>query len=328
MSRAVHRLLRTALAFLAIACASATAADRLYHLKGALNPPVRAVITLDGYSTTFHGDQVTDNGGHFEFKTLRAGTYMLIVAVPNRGELRRTLEVGPGSTDKHGVLVLHLTIDEAKLERQAAAQQGTVSLKALAIPKAAWKAWDRAQRYQGEGDAEKAIASLKQAVETAPNFSSAWNNLGTLYYKSAQYEKAEEAFRAALDAEPGSFEPLVNLGGVLLTLNDPVRAYDYNLRAVLQRPGDALANSQMGMNYYGLGQLELARKYLNEARHIDLGHFSHPQLLLAEICLRTGDKPGAIRELEEFLKYHPDAKGRARVEARIKLLKEALGEML
>jgi hypothetical protein len=45
---------------------------------------------------------------------------------------------------------------------------------------------------------------------------------------------------------------------------------------------------------------------LERARTIDPAHFSHPQLLLAEIYVRQGAKNAAAGVLEEFLRYHPD----------------------
>ena len=43
-----------------------------------------------------------------------------------------------------------------------------------------------------------------------------------------------------------------------------------------------------------------------EALEMDPAHFSHPQLFLAEIHLRRGDKQSAVADLESFLKHHPD----------------------
>ena len=56
-----------------------------------------------------------------------------------------------------------------------------------------------------------------------------------------------------------AYEPLVNLGGVLVTLNKLDEAWKFNGFAVLERPGDALANSQMGMTYFGLGDFDRRR---------------------------------------------------------------------
>jgi Tfp pilus assembly protein PilF len=308
--------------------AGVSAGDVEFRLKGALQPPARAVVTLDGFTTTFNGSVLVAPNGQFEFKGLRAGTYTMIVGVPNRGEVRRTVEIGPSTADAKNSVSFSLSLDESLFEKQAARSQDTVTLRELEIPEKAKKAFEESQRQLARRNQKKAIECLQTAVRIAPGFSGAWNNLGTLFYKSAQYEKAEQSFRASLVASPGSFEPLVNLGGVLLTLHRPSEAYTFNLYSVLERPEDALANSQMGMNYFALGRMDLARKYLNEARRIDPGHFSSPQLLLAEICERKGDHRGAARELEEHLRYHPDTPDRGRIEESIRKLKDAAGQML
>jgi tetratricopeptide (TPR) repeat protein len=60
------------------------------------------------------------------------------------------------------------------------------------------------------------------------------------------------------------------------------------------------------MTYFELGQYDSAVKYLERAREIDPAHFSHPQLFLAEIHLRRGEKREAASVLEDFLQHHPD----------------------
>lgn len=312
--------------FLLSACVALAEVE--YRIRGSLQPPAPAVVTLDGFSTPFSASVLVSSNGQFEFKGLRAGTYSVIVGVPNRGEIRRTVEVGPGSADARNSIQFSLVLEDSLFTKEPAKRQGTVSMRDLAIPENARKAYKDAQRQLAHRNQKKAIELFQLAVRLAPEFSGAWNNLGTLFYKSAQYEKAEQSFRAALTASPGSYEPLVNLGGVLLTLHRASDAYTFNLYAVLERPEDALANSQMGMNYFALGRMDLARKYLDEARRIDPGHFSRPQLLLAEICLRSGDHRGAARELEEYLRYHPDVPNRAKIEASIQRLKAGAGRML
>ena len=116
----------------------------------------------------------------------------------------------------------------------------------------------------------------------------------------------EECFREALAQDPEVYEALVNLGGVLVTRHKLNEAWDYNLHAVLLRPNDALANSQLGMTYFELGKPDLAEKYFRKAVEIDPAHFSHPQLFLAEIHLQREDRSAAVADLESFLTHHPD----------------------
>jgi hypothetical protein len=75
---------------------------------------------------------------------------------------------------------------------------------------------------------------------------------------------------------------------------------------VLRRPNDALAQSQLGLTYLMLNELELAEKHLLLARKLDAGHFSHPQLHLAEVHLRRKEFRRAADQLDDFLRHHPD----------------------
>ena len=98
----------------------------------------------------------------------------------------------------------------------------------------------------------------------------------------------------------------MNLDGVLVTLHKLDEAMDHNVRAVITRPGDALANSQLGMVYCEPGQFDQAVRYLECARQADPARFSHPQLFLAEIHLQRGDKREAADVMQDFLNRHPD----------------------
>ena len=163
------------------------------------------------------------------------------------------------------------------------------------------------QKDLARRDTEHAIAHLKEAVEIAPKFADAWNSLGVIAYQTRDYPQAEQYFRKALQADPGNWTPALNLGGVLLNLNKPKEALDYNRFAAQAHPNDALANSQLGINYFQLDQFDKAEQYLSAAERLDPSHFSHPQLMLARIYARRGDKQSTLRELRDFVSRFPDS---------------------
>jgi Tfp pilus assembly protein PilF len=179
-------------------------------------------------------------------------------------------------------------------------------VRELAIGERALRDYVEAQRDLEKREVAAAEKQLEHAVELAPQFATAWNTLGTIAYQTRRFPLAEQRFRQALKQDPGAYDPLVNLGGVLVTLHKLDEALEVNVRATLTRPTDALANSQLGMTYFELGQYDSAVKYLERAREIDPAHFSHPQLFLAEIHLRRGEKREAASVLEDFLQHHPD----------------------
>jgi Tfp pilus assembly protein PilF len=290
----------------AVLTASAFAAEPVFDLSGQFRPPARASVSIFATRTPFTTATLSDTAGRFTFKNLRPDDYTVAVFIPGRGEARRTVEVGPAAAGAHHRVSLTLDLKDSDFELAAPVPQYSVSTRQLAIPKAALREYLDAEKDLGRHDPQAAVKRLEHAVGLAPEFALAWNELGTIAYQTRKFDRAEECFRQALQQDPNAFDPLVNLGGVLVTEHKLDQAADYNLRAVLARPNDALANSQLGLTYFELARMDLAQKYLERARQIDPAHFSLPQLLLAEIHLRRGERPEAAAVLEEFLKYHPD----------------------
>jgi Tfp pilus assembly protein PilF len=282
------------------------AAEPVYELTGRIDPESVASITLFGATHPFTASALSDDDGRFTFKKLMAATYTVSIYVPGQGEVRRTIEIGPGTADVRRRVHFALHLAEANIDRSALNRQHAVSRTQLTIPEKALHEYADAQRDLEKHDTAGAELHLERAVEMAPQFAQAWNNLGTIAYQTQRYWQAEQRFREALRQDSSAYEPLVNLGGVLINVHKLDEALEVNVHAVLVRPADALAQSQLGMAYFETGQNDLAVKHLEIARRIDPAHFSHPQIYLCEIFLRRGDKRAAADVLEDFLRHHPD----------------------
>ncbi|MGH9594629.1 MAG: tetratricopeptide repeat protein, partial [Bryobacteraceae bacterium] len=239
----------------------------------------------------------------FRFRSLPPGNYTLAVTAEALHEIRRTVVVSAALADRDGII--HVTVPFS-FEEAFDNGSGVVSVQQLMIPKKASAWYADAQKRLVERDAAGAVHDLQQAVDLAPQFSAAWNALGVICFQNDDDLEAERFFRRALQADPGSFDAIVNLGGVLLKKGWNGEALVYNLGAVELRPKDALANAQLGMTYFQHGDFDRAEPYLLATAKLDPAHFSQPQLFLAEIYARRGDRSGAIRELEELLALRPD----------------------
>jgi tetratricopeptide (TPR) repeat protein len=295
-----------------VAATCAPAAN--FELIGHIQPAQPLPVYLQGASTPFKATTEVDLNGRFRFRKLLQGTYVLIVA-----GLQRTVEVGPSLADSNGRVNVSVVLPETSsglsVERRV-----SVSVRELSVSKEARREFEEAQKGLGRRDAPAAIAHLKRSVELAPGFSAAWNHLGTIAYQSGQYVEAEFDFRKGLEADPDAYAPLVNLGGVLINLAKWDEALEYNMRAVRKSANDALANSQLGMSYFYRGELDAAEKYLTAAKQLDPAHFSHPQMLLAEIHLRRNEPEAAVRELEDLLARHPDLPNASKIKEEIAFL--------
>ena len=250
-----------------------------------------------------------NRAGEFRFRSLVPGNYTVAVVRNGLGEVRRTVVVSAAVADPSGVV--HTTIPYTSSEAAANPNSGVVSVHQLSIPGNASAKYADAQKRLAAHDPEGAVRVLEEAVAAAPDFSAAWNALGVIAFQTSDDDRAETLFRKALSADSGAFEPLVNLGGVLLkkatrTRQAATEALPFNQRAVQDRPGDALANAQLGMNYFKLDQFDQAEQYLLTAKRLDPAQYYQPQLFLAEIYARRGNREAAIQELEGLLAIRPD----------------------
>lgn len=299
------------IAVLALRCSA-------YELTGRIEPPAVLHVSLHGATVPFESSTESGADGRFRFRKIFAGTYTLAISTAVSGQLSETIELGPGTVNSKGRLDIVLRIDEKRLESEGGrATAATVSATVLSIPDRAVREYEEARRCLSRREPERAAEHLSRAIKMAPQFSAAWNQLGVMAYQARHYGDAEANFRRALDADPESFEPLVNLGGVLLNLKRPQDALEYNLRAVMRRPNNALANSQLGLDYFDLDHPDAAEKYLLIAIQLDPAHFSHPQLVLAEIYVKRGDRVSALGQMRGFLQQHPDAPEAAAVRREI-----------
>ncbi|MFB3776629.1 MAG: tetratricopeptide repeat protein [Bryobacteraceae bacterium] len=307
---------------LALCLAASWVAEERFELNGQIDPPRgRVMVALDGATSPYTARTVSDSNGRFRFRGLVAGPYTLRAFVPGLDESRQTVEVSASLADSRRRIIVTVPFAGTATSREAREAPHKVDTRQLSIPAAAIREYREAQTLLNKEDTGAAIKRLERAVELAPQFTEAWNNLGIIAYHDRRLEDAERYFRQALERDPGAYSPAVNLGGVLVTAGRFREALAYNTYAVQQQPQDALANVQLGMNYFYLGDLDLGQKYLKEAKRLDPNHFSYPQLLLAEIYTRRGDRKGAIGELEDFLRRHPDVREADKVRSDLDRLK-------
>ena len=223
-----------------------------------------AVFRVDAPYTA---STLTDPGGGFRFRDLVAGTYTISVARRGLGEVRRSVVVTPALADKKGVVRIDIPFSAAEAVTQSSG--GTVSRTRLTVPDKAVDKYLEAEKRLSKHDVKGAQALLDQAIKIAPQYTAAWNFHGVIAYQMRDLKKAEEYFRKGLEVEPDSYEPTVNLGGVMLGFGRVREALELNRKAVELRPKDPLANAQLGMTYFHTREFEEAELYLETAKRAD-----------------------------------------------------------
>jgi len=284
--------------------------------------PVRgALVHLDSLRGDTYDETYTWVGGKFSFKNLPAGQYSVIVLARGYPKVRKTVDITPSFADSSGKVEITVEIQRPGAGQRARDLQQTVSVRRLTVSKKAEKEYERARKAAVQSDYDAMVRHLRKAIELEPQFAEAMNDLGTHYHRAQRYEEAIELFRSASRVDPDAFTPHLNLGGSLLEAGRPIEALEANGRALELDSSDSLAHAQMGIALFTLGHHQPALFHLNEAKRIDPGSASSPQLILADIYLRQGRKDRAISELEDFLALHPDLPSAVNVRKEIESLK-------
>jgi tetratricopeptide (TPR) repeat protein len=268
----------------------------------------RILLVLSGVTSSYSGREWADFDGRFRFHKIKPGSYSLVIYFPGVGQVIQSLDITRSFSDAKGRIQKQFEFDEKDLRVvMQNAQENTVTVRELSIPWGAKVEYEKALVRLEHSDGAGAIQHFEKALEKAPQFAEALNHIGTIYFQQREFSKAEHYFREALEKDPHAYEPLVNLGGALLSLDRPREALAINQHAQNTRPGDPLANAQLGLSYMALGDYERAIECLQTTEKLDPAHFTYPQIPLAEIYLHLANRPSAERQLEEFLKVHPDS---------------------
>ena len=119
--------------------------------------------------------------------------------------------------------------------------------------------------------------------------------------EAAAPEEAAEAYRRAIEIDPGHADAHVNLGRLLHESGDPAAAEPHYRRALDARPGDAIAAFDLGVALEDLGRLEDALSAYETAIEADSdnadAHFN-----AAALAERLGHTAVALRHLRTYRK--------------------------
>jgi Flp pilus assembly protein TadD len=128
------------------------------------------------------------------------------------------------------------------------------------------------QRYQKEGEYEKAIVEFEKALALRPNFAAALNNLGICYGHLKRYPEAERSFQRAIEVNPKDIFAMNNLAVIYLRTGRFDDARRYAGKALEIEPRYASAHFTLGSVYATLGQLSFAEREFIAALEIEPGN--------------------------------------------------------
>lgn len=165
---------------------------------------------------------------------------------------------------------------------------------------------EAATGYLQKGDTERAVAQLRRALELEPNDPAIHDTLAQVFWKTGEYELAEEHFRKALAADPKYSRARNNYAAFLYERGD-ARGAIRELEIVVSDTlydGRAAAFANLGRAYEKVGDTAKAEEVLVRAVKMDVRQYP-AMLTLAEINYGRGEYQVAGRYYEQFRRAAP-----------------------
>ncbi len=249
--------------------------------------------------------------GSFEFRGIPEGTYVVRVTTLNGDPICEKYESIHSFSDQ-----LTIRIPKRKTSEPIS---GLVSYARLKnpTPARAKRAFEKAQKYTDAGKPEEARKFLEEAIRLFPEYTEAYSNLGVLLVRTGKKEAALESFEKAMSLGPESAILQTNYAFVLKALGRRDDALKAANRAVE-------LDGSYARGQYMLGSILAERSETAEqaALHLRRAAEEVPQahLNLAQLLARSGDRGGAIKELEQY-KNHAPAEQRLKIDTWVKSLR-------
>jgi len=275
-------------------------------------PAQRVLVSLNLHGTPI--DSVyTDSTGTFGFHSLHPENYELSVNDDQYQPVRVAAEIHPTSLSPTVYLDIQLvprsaTNGAALPPQQQGSNPYTMDIKeySKSFPKKAVKEFERGMELDRDNKKDDAIAHYRKAIEIAPDFHPAHNNLGTLYLGKSDFKSAEEQFREVVRLDQNDGQAYFNLGNVLMLTNRIPEAQTTLAAGLQRRPDSAFGNFLQGCLYVRTGKLAEAESSLQNALRLD-AKMPQAYLQLVNLYLRQDRRGDAITQLQAFLKDFPDA---------------------
>jgi len=123
--------------------------------------------------------------------------------------------------------------------------------------------------YKKVGEMEKARSWYEKAAEIRPDYYEAWVEIGNLYNEDHEYGKSLEAFERAVAIRADEISTLYNYGAVAMNAGAMPKAREAFGKLLAIDSSHAMANYQMGMVMVNLGENDEAISYLERYLELD-----------------------------------------------------------
>jgi tetratricopeptide (TPR) repeat protein len=271
------------------------------------SPPERIRVTLHTHGQTV-GDTLADEQGKFTFGDLLANPYFVSINYADYQPVWERVHVDPKVQLRYFV---HINLRPRSIKNRTAPAEGAnpnvVDIREYTrkFPREVKKEFADGIKAEKKQKVEKALAHYQKAIQLAPDFYPAHNNLGSLYLSTQQFDLARAEFETVVRINPNDPSAYFNLANLYLL----TERYEEALKAAkqgLEKHPDSpfghflLGSVQSRIKNYTEGERSLKRA-LELQPEMPEGHLQLVNLYVAQN--RTAE---AISQLEAFREEFPN----------------------
>jgi tetratricopeptide (TPR) repeat protein len=137
------------------------------------------------------------------------------------------------------------------------------------------------------GDLPRAIEFFEKCIRQDSSYSAAYHQLGRVYHRMGQFQRAATFISQVVNAKPGQIPPRVDLGYALLGMGQPGKAQEHFAKVAADKPGNARALLGLALCAYHQQNLDAASLLVQDAVNA-LGATYGAFYLMARIGRDTG----------------------------------------
>jgi len=122
--------------------------------------------------------------------------------------------------------------------------------------------------YARHGELEKAVEEFKKAIELKPNYGDAYHNLANVYHQMGKDDLAKENYQKALEFNPGLWQSHQNLAALYFLEEKLDLAEQHLLKAIEINPTNGELYVNLSILYQKMGKKEKAAEALQKAQQL------------------------------------------------------------
>ena len=172
------------------------------------------------------------------------------------------------------------------------------------FPRKAVKEFKKGLEADRSGNKDSAIRHYEKAIEIAPNFYPAHNNLGSDELSKSDLLAARKEFEKVVQLNRSDAAAYFNLGNVCMLMGQLPDAQHFLEEGLRRQPESALGQFLLGSLNLRKGNFPGAERALHQAMETD-PTMAQPRLQLVNLLLQEGRKSDAVTQLHSFVTAFP-----------------------